>query len=264
MKDLIYYADLAKSILEDEKKYFHDKKIIKKIFELTSKNYDIHAIISRLTIIDSYYSTQMNKRYFGIEDIANKIWELYGNNEKKVETAFIEFAESPSNEIILSLFNDNYGIKKDGEEYGKAISLISKYAYFQTNFKFPIYDNLARKVLPKIFKLYFTNVKITMKSIENIKNYINAINIFKSNSRINDYNKIDNLLWLTGKIREGNLSLILKKDEYIDFVNTLKSKKIFEKEEINKDDKSSFVLKWSDLLKDEKIIEFCEFVRNIK
>ena len=33
-------------------------------------------------------------------------------------------------------------------------------------------------------------------------------------SNINDYNKLDNFLWLLGKIKNGNYSLILPKIEY--------------------------------------------------
>ena len=57
--------------------YAINKKTIKDIFNLTqdikvSKD-NIHA---RLTVIDSMYSTQMNKRYYALEGLAKELYNL--------------------------------------------------------------------------------------------------------------------------------------------------------------------------------------------
>lgn len=213
MKTIHELALLSEKILNQETKYFADKMIIQQIFKFTSKNFSKQSIISRLTIIDSYYSTQMNKRYYGIEDIAEKIYLLFDNREQLINQKFIEFTVNQDVPEIEDIFyTKNYGIHKDGIDSGKAISLITKYAYFQTNFCFPICDNFAKQVYPLILEKFFDHTYNKI-GCNDIKVFIKEINTLKQLSNILDYDKLDNLLWLTGKILNGNFSLILKTKE---------------------------------------------------
>ena len=61
--ELLIYADLAKFILEKDTSYLRDKNVITGFFQKRVENYK-ESIFSRLSVIDYYYSTQMNKRYF--------------------------------------------------------------------------------------------------------------------------------------------------------------------------------------------------------
>ena len=279
MKELIEKANLADRILHNETKYFTDKEIIKGIFGKTKEKYSIQNIIFRLTIIDSYYSTQMNKRYFGIEDIADSIWEISLHKENTMSEYFSDFAKNLQNEEIRNLFKKkNYGIHKDGNDAGCAISLISKYAYYQTGYNFPIYDSLAKKIYPLIMKKYFTTTKETgnVKS-NNIVEYIKSINQLKKLSGIDNYDKLDNLLWLSGKILEGNFYLLFKeKKEYKSFVKKVKehTNETFTSEN-GKQKKYNFSerillyieenkAKLKEIIKNAELCEFIEFALNLK
>ena len=72
MNNLIHYSNLAQTILNQETRYQANKKIIQDIFKTTSVLFK-DTIQFRLTVIDSYYSTQMSKRLYGIEDIAKEL-----------------------------------------------------------------------------------------------------------------------------------------------------------------------------------------------
>jgi len=223
MNELKRYSKIADEILHNDTKYYVDKKIINNIFIVTQNSYNLQNIIFRLTIIDSYYSTQMNKRYFGIEDIAKSIFEIT-DNETKLQDLFIALTKEIDSEKILNLFhNSNYGIHKNGKNAGRAISLISKYAYYQTKYYFPIYDSLAKKMYPLIMKKYYpsTTLKGSMKN-KNISDYIKSINQLNQLSGIANYDRLDNLLWLSGKISSGNFSLLFKKKEqYVNFAKVV-------------------------------------------
>lgn len=65
---LVKYSSLANKILNNETRYKTNKAIISEVFTMNNPN----KVQFRLTVIDSYYSTQMSKRLYGIEDIANE------------------------------------------------------------------------------------------------------------------------------------------------------------------------------------------------
>lgn len=231
MEKLKTMSDLANTILHDQTKYFTDKEIIKQIFKTTNNPYDLKTIISRLTIIDSYYSTQMNKRYYGIEAIAEKLWSIAPKDENKLKELFSNYPQDLQNQQINALFSHkHYGIHKNGTNAGKAISLISKYAYYQTDYNFPIYDSLAQMVLPLIMKKIFQDEQIIYPTnASEINRFIISINKLNELSRINNYDKLDNLLWLTGKILKGNFSLVFQnRENYRIFANQVTENTPFE------------------------------------
>ena len=77
------YSVLAQIILNQEIRYQSNKKIIHDIFKRPSVTFK-DTIQFRLIVIDSYYSTQMSKRLYGIEDIANELVK-YSDDDLKVE-----------------------------------------------------------------------------------------------------------------------------------------------------------------------------------
>lgn len=210
------HIDLAYKILNGEyelnngtdkkkTKYKRDKEIIAAFFNESELTED--KIIAQLTIIDAYYSTNMNRRYFGIEELANHIFKLSGKSNELVQK-FEDFFNNPKEDSeVYQLFNNFYGIQKNGKKHGRAVSLISKYAYFLTGYKFPIYDSIVREVLP-VISVNTIGEKLTIKE-NDIINFIKKIKKFSDEIKYDDFDKLDNFLWLTGKILKGNFYLIL-------------------------------------------------------
>jgi hypothetical protein len=225
MDNLIHYSNLAETILSSNTKYIKDKKIISSFFEKFGENYNIEILQILLTIIDSYYSTNMSKRYFGIEEISESLLKI-SNNKEGLKHCFKSFLNNPSsNHEMFYLFEKNYGCKKNGQSGGKAISLISKFAYFLLDYQFPIYDSVAKEVLPLISKNGMD---------KSIVDYVISIKKLNSASGINDYNKLDNLIWLIGKINRGNYSLLIQKDKYLHLVSNIKLQKKVDSEEFDR------------------------------
>ena len=124
------FEELAeKDVYRTESGFSADKDAILKVFKLTdgSKKEDI---LVRLTIIDSMYSTQMGRRYYALEELADFLAKLASKVEGGLAQMFVDFAKSP--EIYSAKFNDegenlfskSYGIGKNGNSKG-----VSKYAY---------------------------------------------------------------------------------------------------------------------------------------
>ena len=209
----------------EESGYSMGKNTIKRIFESLDTN-SKDNIIAKLTLIDSMYSTQMNRRYYGLEELSDVLAEL--QKKCNLSTLFLNFLKDKDIEKltiqsggkIKNLFKENYGIGKDGNDKGQAVSLISKYAYFETNFQFPIYDSIVREMYPLIWQ-YCDFPKREMPKMSTLVNdivvFIEAIDFLKEklgNPKQLTYDNLDRLLWHTGKILRGNLSLILTMEEY--------------------------------------------------
>lgn len=218
--------------------FSQDKNAIDIIFNNTSSE-KVEDILARLTIIDSFYSTQMNRRYYGLDELAESIFLLAKQRKKPIADLFINFAKNQDtsrfnftkieggHSIPTNLFDEKYGIGKDGGDKGIAISLISKYAYFETRKHFPIYDSIACEVYPLLWTYCGFLKKEQPKLIvrikgsqvinasETMRSYVNAINILidKLGGGIS-YDHLDRLLWFTGKIRRGNLSLVLSREQF--------------------------------------------------
>ncbi len=204
--------------------YSYDKQAIAMIFKTLSKDASkrpYNDILVELTIIDSLYSTQMGRRYYGLDELARMIAGLQDKNGD-LRKAFIELAArkiNSKNELFeyggKNLFSEKYGIGKDGSDKGTAVSLISKYAYFLTDFDFPIYDSIAREMYPRLWKYCdFKENCPTTKELADLDGFIKGINNLMDKLSVKSYDIMDRLLWTTGKIMRGNLSLILTMEEY--------------------------------------------------
>jgi hypothetical protein len=213
-KKLIKYSNLAQTILNQETRYQANKKIIQDIFKTPSVTFK-DTIQFRLTVIDSYYSTQMSKRLYGIEDIANELVK-YSDDVLKLEID--NFFQKPT-------FIKTYGFDKEAKNAKKAISLLSKYLYFLSDCQFPIYDTLGKVS----YNLLKNNKYITSKALTD-DNYFELMIALNQSSTIKDFEKLDNLLWLLGKIKEGSFSILMDKSKYetivkqVDFSKAVKSK----------------------------------------
>lgn len=209
-----------------ESEYASNKAIIRKVWSCTESN-DKHDIKARLTLIDSMYSTQMNRRYYALDELAETMWILSEGDKSKLSEMFLRFVDTKDISIFdyynkegkkRNLWRDTYGISKDGKPCGVATSLISKYAYFETEFRFPIYDSIVREMIPYIWPQdkEFPLPKKKQSTADGgdpIRAFITIISEIRSYYNTT-FDLLDRLLWFVGKIRRGNLSLILSANEY--------------------------------------------------
>lgn len=207
--------------------FIDDKKAIENIFKLTSGS-KREDVLLRLTVIDSMYSTQMNRRYYALDELAEKIVCSHSTSElfltflKRYDTTLFNVDKGKDS---FNLWGEKYGIGKNGDEKGVAVSLISKYAYFETGLKFPIYDSIACEMYPRIWKycgwkdktpkLWVLNEKQQLEGEPTIIAFTKAIDelIRRLGGGIT-YDHLDRLLWFTGKIYRGNLSLVVSRKDY--------------------------------------------------
>lgn len=224
------------SIGIDNSGYSLSKATILKVFNATNTN-TTDDILARLTLIDSMYSTQMSRRYYGLEELAKVLAEI--NPNKPLEKAFIDFLKDKSYDPFVikgkktNLFSEKYGIGKNGEDKGQAVSLVSKYAYFETEFRFPIYDSIVREMYPRIWNYCGFKEKMLEIKANDMVTFIEAIDLLISKLDCTDvtYDTLDRVLWYVGKIYRGNLSLVLSREEYDAFAEkytkTEDGKKVF-------------------------------------
>lgn len=214
--EIIDLAEQAYSILHSCTLYYSNKDIIKNIFSL--KSYEIRKEILRLTIIDSFYSTNLKKRSFGIEEIATGLKEI-SQEDCELNKLAKSFSSNPSeNSKIFKLINSEYGYNQNFKKFGKASSLITKYLYFLTDYQFPIYDSLALNTYNLLSKKY-PDLKLKKLNKNCDITYFKALNELNENSDISNFEKLDNLLWICGKIIDKNYSLIYSMEESKKIIN---------------------------------------------
>lgn len=218
--------------------YTSQKQKILRIFRTTGgENYNQESIELRLIVIDSLYSTNMEKRYFPFEDLSTEIYSL-GRTEKEVIKKIQNFRNNPDTVLeILNMIDDKeYGIYKNGKSAGGAKSLLTKYCYFQlmldTDDKigFPIYDSLAKNMYQPVCNYVGLTGKRKLSSSSDI-NIIAYLNMMKELATkldicgqysLQNFDILDAYLWRMGKFSEGNFSLLLNKEEYLTLIKAFK------------------------------------------
>lgn len=224
-------AEQAYSILNQKTRYAANKAIISSLFIYRSERGNEEEIIKRLTIIDSYYSTQMNKRLFGLEQMAKSLTE---KSDEELLQEIDNFLLDPLKQNFLNvLFKSQYGIDKTGKKAGRAISLLSKYFFFLTNYAFPIYDAVVKKAYP----LIISQSNKVKKLSEN--NYFDTIIELNENTGIENFEKLDNLLWLIGKLKYGSASILMNYESYRTLarkINQEEFQKKMNQKKVSKDD----------------------------
>jgi len=229
-----YYANLAHKILTSSgegKQYLDNREVIRLLF--TSSDWNLNnykedkqrqKLKARLTLIDSYYSTNVGSFCFdGIDEIVEGIIAIK-TSDTELKKYSKEFIDNISNEHeIWKLLNNKYGwniLNKDGL---KATSLISKFIYFLMDYKFPIYDSFVKKYHTRIFK-YFKNTDFfTIRLPKSDSELSLFYRLREMNGPIDDFEKLDNLLWLTGKIAKGSFYLILEKERHKELIERSKN-----------------------------------------
>ncbi|MBO5673439.1 MAG: hypothetical protein J6S09_04010 [Paludibacteraceae bacterium] len=236
LKTLYQLFKKIHSFENDNSGYSLGKSTILKVFKATN-NYTQEDLLARLTLIDSMYSTQMGRRYYGLEELAAALLSVH--SKKHIKSAFLDFLKDKDMKPFelgkkTNLFTEKYGIGKNGEDKGGAVSLISKYAYFETEFKFPIYDSIVREMYPRIWNYCgFPKSEMLEFKYNDMTSFVEMINLMisKLNSTYVNYDSLDRILWYVGKIYRGNLSLVLSREEYDAFAEkytkTEDGKKVF-------------------------------------
>lgn len=224
---------IAAQLREEEQagvfSYIQQREIILRLFKNVS-SYDISTIILRLTVIDSFYSTNAEYSYFSIEEMATNIYSL-GENEADAVDYFKKIASGGSD--YKNLFSKKYGMRKDCTSGSKQVSLMSKYAYYvllrdgSSNLGFPIYDSLVIKTYPLVCK----KLPVTGKDIktDDITEYVASLDVLRKELFGNDdrfegmqqFDILDAYLWRMGKLCSGNYSLLLIKEDYKRFISNL-------------------------------------------
>ena len=237
MQKLIQFAS---DYLNDDTGYSSNKGAIQHLFSTeftdTWKGAYRQLVFLRLSVIDGAYSTNTDKIPYSLADLVDALAKN-GNKpdvaDRLLREELTDFVQNPGteHERIVSLFNDHYGISSQkqnfgGEQGGKRISLLSKYAYFLCNKQFPIYDNLVKEELENHYwdelsgsisfdeKIYKNSSKYPELSSRTIIGYIRMINRLKQRWGAENYDVLDNFFWLCGKVRNGSYSLILPKKHY--------------------------------------------------
>ena len=270
-KKLLNLFEKIHSEKKDESGYSLGKSTILKVFKATD-GYSHEDILARLTLIDSMYSTQMSRRYYGLEELAVALADVH--NGKNLEEAFLDFLKDKnlkpfelrnSKKVKTNLFIEKYGIGKNGEDKGSAVSLISKYAYFETKFKFPIYDSIVREMYPRVWNYCgFPQSEMLEFKYNDMTSFVEMINLMisKFNSTYVNYDSLDRVLWYVGKIYRGNLSLVLSRKEYDAFAE--KFTKIKEGKKEFAFDIAEVDLKSLPMKKDSLVFDFFALAKELK
>ena len=211
--------------------YINQRAIINSIFR--QGEYTKGQLILRLTVIDSLYSTNAAYSYFSIEEMAEKILAL--GTQRQARDYFYSIACLGKDN--KKLFDEPYGIQKDLREGSKQMSLLSKYAYYELMQEpqrypkgFPIYDRLAREAYPIVCRMLKLKPVERLSQTPDIEPYIKCINQLRKELFANDemfhgfqqFDVLDAYLWRMGKFNEGNLSLLLGREDYCQFIRNIK------------------------------------------
>ncbi len=224
--------------------YDKNRDLIKSLFD-PAIPYNVDVVYKRLVVIDALYSTNMNQRYYGIEDMANTIYAL-SPSDAGLRALVCNFRNTlfsggfPAVYLhpIATTFNMSYGIHKNLAPAGSAMSLLSKYFYYllltdpSEIIGFPIYDSLASYMYPIVCKYVYASGTprkiVSVKTIDHLCDYFLALDQLRISIGISyiggrslqEFDLLDAYLWRMGKFNGNNFSLLLDKTGYTTLIGT--------------------------------------------
>ncbi|MBS7362288.1 MAG: hypothetical protein KIH03_00605 [Paludibacteraceae bacterium] len=224
--------------------YDKNRDLIKSLFD-PAIPYNVDVVYKRLVVIDALYSTNMNQRYYGIEDMANTIYAL-SPSDAGLRALVCNFRNTlfsggfPAVYLhpIATTFNMGYGIHKNLAPAGSAMSLLSKYFYYllltdpSEIIGFPIYDSLASYMYPIVCKYVYASGTprkiVSVKTIDHLCDYFLALDQLRISIGISyiggrslqEFDLLDAYLWRMGKFNGNNFSLLLDKTGYTTLIGT--------------------------------------------
>ncbi|MBQ8020640.1 MAG: hypothetical protein IJ263_09600 [Paludibacteraceae bacterium] len=224
--------------------YDKNRDLIKSLFN-PAIPYNVDVVYKRLVVIDSLYSTNMNQRYYGIEDMANTIFghSFYAGiaSDNNLRDKVQDFRNKlfPTSHPIANVFGMSYGIHKNLAPAGSAMSLLSKYFYYllltghpSDKLGFPIYDSLASDMYPIVCKYVYASGTprkiVNVKTIDHLCDYFLALDQLRISIGISyiggrslqEFDLLDAYLWRMGKFNGNNFSLLLDKTGYTTLIGT--------------------------------------------
>ena len=222
------------------KKIFNNFNLIERFFNKKEEDYFL-----RVLLIDKLYSTQIDIIKGKFEEIEEKVksFEGYFKNEK-----LFEIYEKDKDGIFKETFEKKYGKDKNGKG-AKAVSFLSKYFYFLSNYTFPIYDKYVRESL--------VHLRLTTISKYRLKNEEKVF--FKEIEKVREplgvsFKNLDIFLWRYGKFRNLSFTTILSSKERGEFLKKNEDlEKSLKNEKEIKDFKKNFnIEKFNEILNKEK------------
>ena len=237
--DIRQELDRVGSYPTDVSGYVQQREVINRVFRRTTvSDYSLLGIIQRLTIIDSFYSTNARFSYYSIEQLAIRIYNV--GSEQDVVAYFDSIARGGKD--TCGLFSAHYGVRKNLSDGDLLMSLVSKYAYYVLlqntaayPLGFPIYDSLVVGIISKAQPRKYFGIdkgQIAPKNLQtpSIEDFVEAIdkvrvrllgNITTLFGAFQQFDILDAYLWRMGKLDKGNYSLLLTCDNYNTFVRNL-------------------------------------------
>jgi hypothetical protein len=171
---------------KNEYRYFSNQvDIISEIFKKKD-------ILTKIVILNSFYSTNLEKKKYKMDDLEIKLKEYKIENLEKDILKYLKNQEGD----LKKIFEENYGL-----EGNKAVSFLSKK-------KFPIYDELVISSLK--------NLKITEKKLST-ENFFKNINLIREKLEEFNFSELDFFFWIYGKIRKLSFTTFLNKKQYKEF-----------------------------------------------
>lgn len=216
-------GDIYKSYREQEKvieKVFSDRSVFKKANEAKLEEEILQAVLLRVVVLDSFYSTNLAK--FGIYEVAKHITKLEQKDQihQKIRNA------NPQNyNELKDIVKQIAGCKRKDDKKKVFYSFATKYCFHHNQNAFRIYDSFVREVL-----VFFNNGKsdisnkfadmpselvgtnffekklidTKLRKLENYDTFLKAIDRFAEfyglkNENAQDRRKLDHFLWILGK-----------------------------------------------------------------
>lgn len=180
----------AKSLVE-KTKIAKDTDFLLYLFNKLNKN-EID-IIPCLNVLGAAYSVA---RTTAIKTKSDRLCELLGA-ARPLFSQYDITSSHPVSDDLIRLFSDKTcGSRVDGNTI---VSLISKYGYFITGRRFPIFDNFARDTLFMVLSKF--DIKYGQKNDEIVffNNYARLLNLLSVDVSFIQYT--DAFLWLYGNMR---------------------------------------------------------------
>lgn len=221
-------GDIYKNYREQEKvieKVFSDRSVFKKANEAKLEEEILQAVLLRVVVLDSFYSTNLAK--FGIYEVAKHITKLEQKDQihQKIRNANPQNYNELKN--IVKQIAECERINKDGQDEIKIFySFATKYCFHHNQNAFRIYDSFVREVL-----VFFNNGKsdtsnkfadipselvgtnffekklidTKLRKLENYDTFLKAIDRFAEFYGLENENTrdLDHFLWILGKEKSG-------------------------------------------------------------
>lgn len=154
---------------ENDEEFINTKdNTLKKLFSNYKENKEIDSILIKVTVLDSFYSTNLRYRV-NMVDVAKCIKEL--NIDKRLDDKDITLVNEMSKELINSY-------KNKPKKYSDGLySFTTKYCSFHRPEFYPIYDSFVKEVL-KYFRDNYNFYSFKNKDLKDYKSFKNIIDVF--------------------------------------------------------------------------------------